>query len=694
MNAKPTLVRPRFVSDLDAIVALWIARLSLWNVAAIYQINNSMYSEDLRELLGITPLEVKISKLELRRLLKIRISELEQKPAKRQDALYRNIDMLGDLLNFSPLEKEILGFAALSQQHTLMADVFDSMRSTSLDNLVKLVAIALTAREPEVRRVLRSDSHLMTSRLVTLEHCAIGRGVELQLPVSLRTTLFVAADSLQALMSAFIQPAAKPTLKEEDFAYLDEDSGVLIRYLEGVQHQSEKGINVLIYGPPGTGKTEFVRWLASHLNVPLYEVKAQDDEGQGISGTDRLTFFQLSQSFLQKSPALMLFDEIEDVFPVSGHMSRSYRDRRPVAGKMFINGILENNPVPTIWISNHVGHMDKAVLRRYDYSFEMAIPPVAVRRRILDGHLKRFKIKAETVDYLAQQTKLSPAQVQKAAKVMKWAGRKASERDQVLRHLIDNSMSLLSQTPELNSTVLADPHYCIDFLNADCDLTLLVSHLKAQTERIGAMCFYGPPGTGKTALGHHLARELEMPLIVKRASDILSPYVGETEQKIAAMFKEASEANALLLLDEADSFLTDRKSARNSWEITGVNEMLTQMEQFEGLFICSTNLMDRLDAASLRRFALKIKFDYLKPEQRWQLFLAQAMKFARSQEHEYRSVLNQLTNLTPGDFATIRRQAKLLNIPLTADELLKRLQQECKTKNGSNQRQIGFIHTP
>lgn len=103
--------------------------------------------------------------------------------------------------------------------------------------------------------------------------------------------------------------------------------------------------------------------------------------------------------------------------------------------------------------------------------------------------------------------------------------------------------------------------------------------------------------------------------------------------------------------------------------------MLTQMERFDGLFICSTNLMQRLDTASLRRFALKIKFDYLKPEQRWQLFLAQAKKFSRSHEAEYRAALNQLNNLTPGDFATVRRQVRLLNVVLTANELLNRLRQ-------------------
>jgi MoxR-like ATPase len=102
--------------------------------------------------------------------------------------------------------------------------------------------------------------------------------------------------------------------------------------------------------------------------------------------------------------------------------------------------------------------------------------------------------------------------------------------------------------------------------------------------------------------------------------------------------------------------------------------------------------MKRLDEASLRRFALKIKFDYLKPEQRWRLFLAQAKKFSRTYEAKYRAVLNQLNNLTPGDFATVRRQVKLLNVTLTADELLSRLGQECKNKRSGGNQPIGFIH--
>ena len=200
----------------------------------------------------------------------------------------------------------------------------------------------------------------------------------------------------------------------------------------------------------------------------------------------------------------------------------------------------------------------------------------------------------------------------------------------------------------------------LEYLHANCDLAKLVAQLKTSRAAQGAICLYGAPGTGKTAFAHFLSKEMELPLMVRRASDLLDPYVGATEQKIAEMFRLAEREKTVLLLDEADSFLAERKGANASWEVTMVNEMLTQMENFDGLFICSTNLMSKLDEASLRRFALKIKFDYLKPEQRWRLFAEQVKRIAPSKAALYRAALNQMNNLTPGDFATVRRQSTLL----------------------------------
>ena len=81
----------------------------------------------------------------------------------------------------------------------------------------------------------------------------------------------------------------------------------------------------------------------------------------------------------------------------------------------------------------------------------------------------------------------------------------------------------------------------------------------------------------------------------------MGKYVGETEKNMAAMFREVELESAILLLDEEDSFLVDRRGAQRSFEMSEVNEMLQRMERFHGIFICTTDLMDRIDQATLRR---------------------------------------------------------------------------------------------
>lgn len=694
MYAHPALVRPHFASVFDRPVAVWIARLGTRKAALAARFNDSIYSDELRRLIGIAPIDDTLRRHELLPLLKTRAHELGQKPSPRKSVLDRNIDLLVDLLGLDAAQAEILAFAALSQQHHLLSDVLEKLRVTSIDEVTKVLAIALDTRESAIRAALRPEGELLSTRIVRIVSDDVRCGYGVWIPDGLRHALFGTASNLARLMSAFVEHAPRPKLKADAFVHLQAETALLDAYLGKAKQNSTPGINILIYGPPGTGKTEYVRWLAAHLQIRLFQVKATDAEGDAVSGYDRLAFFQLSQRFLQRSPALILFDEIEDVFPSDDGRGRMPQALRPTAGKLFVNQLLETNPVPTIWVANEVGHIDPAYLRRFDFSFEMGVPPVTVRRGILQAYLHGHAISEQCLNDLAQQESLSPAQVEKAAKVLALVGKAATDQEATLRLVIDNGMALLGQTPTDAYLSLSECHYALDYLNPDCELPALVAQLKRAPQSVGAMCFYGAPGTGKTALAHFIAREIGLPLIARRASDILSPYVGETEQKIAGMFKQALQAGALLLLDEADSFLAERQSARNTWEVTGVNEMLTQMERFDGLFICSTNLMQRLDAASLRRFALKIKFDYLKPEQRWQLFRAQFKRLSTRHEADHRDALNQLNTLTPGDFATVRRQAALFNVTLTADEWLQRLTQECRNKAGGVKQPIGFVHTP
>ena len=226
------------------------------------------------------------------------------------------------------------------------------------------------------------------------------------------------------------------------------------------------------------------------------------------------------------------------------------------------------------------------------------------------------------------------------------------------------------------------------FIHADADLTAVAAGLAAS--RSGRICLYGPPGTGKTAYGRWLAEQMGAPLLVKRASDLMSPYVGENERNIARAFREAQSEGAVLLIDEVDSFLQDRREAQRGWEVSLVNEMLTQMESFPGVFIASTNLMDGLDQAALRRFDLKVKFGFLRPEQAQELLRRHCAQLNLAiPQPDLLSRLKRLDRLTPGDFAAAMRQHRFRPIESTT-ALVAALEAECAVKEGARPT-VGFL---
>jgi SpoVK/Ycf46/Vps4 family AAA+-type ATPase len=173
----------------------------------------------------------------------------------------------------------------------------------------------------------------------------------------------------------------------------------------------------------------------------------------------------------------------------------------------------------------------------------------------------------------------------------------------------------------------------------------------------------------------------------------MSKYVGETEQKMAAMFREAEAEKAVLLLDEADSFLQDRRGAQRTYEVTEVNEMLQGMERYAGIFICTTNLLESLDQAALRRFTFKIRFMPLTRAQREALFVTEALAGdAALLTASLQKRLGQLTQLCPGDFAAVKRQATILATALSADEFLAQLEAEHRIKPEVREaRGMGFL---
>jgi transitional endoplasmic reticulum ATPase len=136
------------------------------------------------------------------------------------------------------------------------------------------------------------------------------------------------------------------------------------------------------------------------------------------------------------------------------------------------------------------------------------------------------------------------------------------------------------------------------------------------------------------------------------------------------------------VFDESDSLLMERADAARGWEISQVNEMLTWMEQHPLPFACTTNLVDRLDRASLRRFLIKLRFDWMtKPQAR--------LAFQRFFGVTAPAALDGLGTLTPADFSLVRRRAAVTGGDPNPATLLRLLTAECEGR--ADGRPMGFI---
>ncbi len=298
----------------------------------------------------------------------------------------------------------------------------------------------------------------------------------------------------------------------------------------------------------------------------------------------------------------------------------------------------------------------------------------------------------QDIKQLAACEDLAPAVVTRAAQVIgSLSGQFPVERlSTALQHMMDKTL-IAQGHPGLNSdnAVRLPPYYDPELINCNADLTQIADGLKRHGS--ARICLFGVPGTGKTAYSHWLAKQLDKSLLVKRGADLLSMWVGGTEKNIARIFNEAEEDKAVLLIDEVDSFLQDRSNSRHSWEVTTVNEMLTWMEAYNGVFIASTNRMDGLNPASLRRFDLKVKFDALKPQQAWKLLNSYCLALGLpTPDASLQFALQKLDGLTPGDFAALERQHRFRPIG-DANALISALQAECVLKTPHKKQAIGFV---
>ena len=138
-----------------------------------------------------------------------------------------------------------------------------------------------------------------------------------------------------------------------------------------------------------------------------------------------------------------------------------------------------------------------------------------------------------------------------------------------------------------------------------------------------SVLFYGPPGTGKTMAVQVIAAELGLELYRIDLSKMVSKYIGETEKNISSLFERAKQMNVILFFDEADSLFAKRSEVKDSNDRNANAEtahFLQKMEEYEGMVILATNLVDQIDDAFRRRIKFMIPFRFPDVETRKKLW--------------------------------------------------------------------------
>jgi len=635
---------------------------------------------------------------------------------KHSTLVEKNIDALAGLLQLNRAERALLLYGTLARYQRDLRSILVEFKVNNAPEAYAAIADVAGVKASEVGEALRAGSRLerigMVENLIS-EHNITDLADLMKVSEKLPPVLMREYQTQSELMAVFTRPAARSALTTKDFAFAGDDVRLLSALLREAVVRKEPGVNVLVYGPPGTGKTELARVVAADAGLALFEVEYADRDGNALSGRDRYRSLQIAQVFLKGTAhSALLFDEVEDVFPPisseaaqlmarTEHVGASHTGS--VSGKAWVNQILESNAVPTLWVTNRIEQIDPAFRRRFAYHLELKSPPPGARQQLVRKTLEGVAVSEALVARLTERNGLTPAQIRTAVRFAQLAvgpaksagkGRRKSAApllDDLIERQLKNADLALGRRPDLAQRPSVT-QYSLDMLNLESryEIARVINALK--TRGHGCLCFHGAPGTGKTALAEHLAQQLERPLMVRRASDLVSKFVGETEQQMAAMFREAEAEKAVLLLDEADSFLQDRRGAQRTYEVTEVNEMLQGMERFAGIFICTTNLMDSIDQAALRRFTFKIRFKPLTAAQRETMFVVEAL--AGDASHLTSALaqgLARLEQLCPGDFAAVKQQIDILGETLEPSEFLAQLEAEHRIKPEVREsRRIGF----
>ncbi len=459
---------------------------------------------------------------------------------------------------------------------------------------------------------------------------------------------------------------------------------------------------VLLHGPPGTGKTLLARALANETEASFFNISGPEVMGK-YYGESEAKLRNIFSEAEDAAPSIVFIDELDAIASKRAELSGEKQVEKRVVAQLLslMDGLESRGEVIVIGATNLSDSIDPALRRpgRFDREIEVGVPDRSARKEILQIHTRPMPLSQDvSLDELAETTHgFVGADIESLAKEAAMASlrRIFPEIDleeggvpySALRDLKvtkeDFKLALKETDPSALREIFSEvPEVSWEDIGGLKEIKQNLIEIiqwpfehedlfaEAGTQPPKGVLLYGEPGTGKTLLAKAVANESRANFISVNASNFISKWVGESENKITEVFKKARQAApCVLFFDEIDSLTPERGGAEGNQVVERVvSQLLVELDGTEELHgvvvIGATNRPDIIDPALLRSGRFDVQLELPKPdaEAREEIFLVHTRNKPVSSDVNFSKLAKETEGLVGADIESICQEASLLAI--------------------------------